>query len=479
MPSIRLIISEILLWIYVLLVYQNIMSENGGLFLPGFLGSPDFRILCNIIVLSLAGAAGMAYFAFFYRQLSGTIQKHSPLYAFGGATIGQLLMELFATSNILVTIGLVLSMMGWGYVMAYILYKVATESPGTHFGRFIGVSLGTGAIIAYIIGTIGAFFPNIPISHLLTLPCLALLAFICPKKDYSEIPQASASTLTWHTFFTKNRTYLIIAATFMGILMGLCDSVTVIRFPEYAPSFPTSRLFYAGGLLFFGWLTDKKFSVMPAVVLVISTYFLWFRTFNTEPGLFLLLAQYVEAIYSAPIIVLMMTGFLHIAAHSDRPEKWAAMSRIIELPSMSLGLLFGVLFFQYVSLPVIFATYTTLLLISVALLYKITMSYMQGSAEEKLEKRVEAAVGSHKQEKLPDETARFNTYCKNYHLTEREANVLQELLKGLKISTIAENLFISERTVRFHINNIQNKTGQESQLAIVSDYYRGSSSSQQ
>ncbi|ORU00142.1 hypothetical protein D081_1236 [Anaerovibrio sp. JC8] len=173
MPSIRLIISEMLLWVYVLLVYQNIMSENGGLFLPGFLGSPDFRILSNIIVLSLAGAAGMAYFAFFYRQLSGTIQKHSPLYAFGGATIGQLLMELFATSNILVTIGLVLSMMGWGYVMAYILYKVATESLGTHFGRFIGVSLGTGAIIAYIIGTIGAFFPKytcLP-SPYLAMPC--------------------------------------------------------------------------------------------------------------------------------------------------------------------------------------------------------------------------------------------------------------------------------------------------------------------
>lgn len=477
MPSIRLIISEILLWIYVLLVYQNIMNENGGLFLPGFLGSPDYRILSNIIVLSLAGAAGMAYFAFFYRQLSGTIQKHSPLYAFGGATIGQLLMELFATSNILVTIGLVLSMMGWGYVMAYILYKVATESPGTHFGRFIGVSLGTGAIIAYIIGTIGAFFPNIPISHLLTLPCLVLLALITPKQASWEPIQPSS--LTWHTFFINNRTYLIIAATFMGILMGLCDSVTVIRFPEYAPSFPTSRLFYAGGLLFFGWLTDKRFSVMPAVVLVISTYFLWFRTFNTEPGLFLLLAQYVEAIYSAPIIVLMMTGFLHIAAHSDRPEKWAAMSRIIELPSMCLGLLFGVLFFQYVSLPVIFATYTTLLLISVALLYRITVSYMEGLTEEKTEKLVKAAAEAHKHETLPDESAKFDTYCRQYNLTEREANVLQELLKGLKISIIAQNLFISERTVRFHINNIQNKTGQESQLAIVSDYYRGSSSSQQ
>ena len=35
-PSIRLIISEMLLWVYVFLVYQNTMSENGGLFLPGF-----------------------------------------------------------------------------------------------------------------------------------------------------------------------------------------------------------------------------------------------------------------------------------------------------------------------------------------------------------------------------------------------------------------------------------------------------------
>lgn len=487
MPSITLIISEMLLWIYVLIVYQIVMSEQCGLFLPGIFSAPDYRILSNIIILSLAGAGGMAYFAYYYRRLASSIQKNSPLYALAGAAIGQLLMEFFPTSPAPMTIGLLLSMFGWGYLMAYVLFKVVTESPGTHFGRFIGVSLGLGAIVIYIIGIIDSAFSDMIASRILALPILIVLAIII-KSTAIHTESLNTYSSDWDSLFQKSRTYLIVAACFMGLLMGLCDSVTVVRFSEYAPAFPASRLFYAVGLFLFGWLADKKFSAMPAVVLVISTYFLWYRTFNTEPGLFLLLAQMVEAIYAAPIIVMMMTGFLHIAAHSDKPEKWAAMSRIIELPSMSLGLILGVLFFPYFSLSVTFAIYATLLLISVALVYKITILYMQGLADATAEKQIQNAIEEYKQNykreyqqeyehkpqhyTRPDEAVKFDTYCNHYNLTEREANVLQELLKGLKISTIADNLFISERTVRFHITNILNKTGQDSQLSIVSDYYR-------
>ena len=469
MPSSRLIVSQMLTWTYVQIVYQMIMNDGRGLFLPGGLSGESLRIMSNIIFLSLSGAAGMAFFALYYRRIPAAIKRSSIICAVLIACLGQILMELFPTEAMM-AVGLLLSMLGWGYLMAYILYRAALEVSDAYFGRFIGISLGFGSILAFIIGAADAVFTDMLASRILAIPGLITLALIKPADEYLAIRQPPSPI--WHSFFQKSHTYLVISAIIMGIMLGLCDSISVFHFPEYLPSFPSSRLFYAGGLFLFGWLADKKLSVMPAIVLIVSIYFLWYRTFSTEPGLFLLSAMLVEAIYSSPIIVLLMTAFLHIAAHSDNPEKWAAMSRIIELPALSLGLLLGFIFFQYVYLPISFTVYTVMLMISVALLYKISILYMHSLAEHNTEKSSEPVTELKQPEEQPDEQDRYIRYCEHYNLTEREADVLQELLKGHKISAIAENLFISERTVRFHITNLLNKTGQDSQLSMVSDYYR-------
>ncbi len=473
MSSFRLILSKSSLAVYLLIVFQLLLDERRGLYLPGVLSRTDLRIMSNTIFLSLCGATGMVFFASYYRKLSDTIQKSSLYYALLLSCLGQLLMELFPTETIPMVLGLLLSMAGWGYSIGYILYRVTIEVPEAYFGRFIGASLGLGAIVFFIIDNVEAAFPDMPVSSIFAFLCLATLATVKTKEN--ALPAWQPPSSTWHSFFQKSRTYLVIATIFLSVMIGLCDSIIVARFAEYVPSFPASRLFYAGGLFLFGWLADKKFSFMPAIVLVISAYYLWFRTFHTESEIFILSAQLVEAIYDSPIIVLIMTGFLHIAAHSDQPEKWAVMSRLIYLLSMSMGLLAGILVVQYLSIPFIFAIYIIILSTGIALMYMVAMLYVKSLAKSTAEKQLEAAIEAYRQEAVeaaPNEDEAFITYCKRYSLTEREADVLHELLKGEKISAIAEALFISERTVRFHINNLLNKTGQDSQLSMVSNYYR-------
>ncbi len=53
-------------------------------------------------------------------------------------------------------------------------------------------------------------------------------------------------------------------------------------------------------------------------------------------------------------------------------------------------------------------------------------------------------------------------------LTPRELEVLQWLGKGLKNRELAEKLFISERTVKFHISAILSKLGAENRTEAVS-----------
>ncbi len=53
--------------------------------------------------------------------------------------------------------------------------------------------------------------------------------------------------------------------------------------------------------------------------------------------------------------------------------------------------------------------------------------------------------------------------------TERELEVIRELVGGHKYSEIAENLNVTENTVKFHIKSIMSKTGYKNTLQLVAD----------
>ena len=54
-------------------------------------------------------------------------------------------------------------------------------------------------------------------------------------------------------------------------------------------------------------------------------------------------------------------------------------------------------------------------------------------------------------------------------LTTRELDVLRQLALGYKYEEIAENLFITTNTVKYHIKNLLTKTGYRSTLQLVVD----------
>lgn len=54
-----------------------------------------------------------------------------------------------------------------------------------------------------------------------------------------------------------------------------------------------------------------------------------------------------------------------------------------------------------------------------------------------------------------------------YKITKREADIVRLLFKGLKNKEIAESLFISERTVKNHLQNIGEKVGASNRTEII------------
>lgn len=53
------------------------------------------------------------------------------------------------------------------------------------------------------------------------------------------------------------------------------------------------------------------------------------------------------------------------------------------------------------------------------------------------------------------------------HLTEKEKEVVELLLKGYTYKGIAEQLFISENTMKFHIKNIYQKLNINSKMELI------------
>lgn len=57
--------------------------------------------------------------------------------------------------------------------------------------------------------------------------------------------------------------------------------------------------------------------------------------------------------------------------------------------------------------------------------------------------------------------------CEAYGLTNREIELMQLIRQGLKYQTIGEKLFISELTVKKHVNNMFEKTGARNKLELI------------
>ena len=369
----KLFLSTALIYTYLILVYTRAMSGDHGFFALG--DNAMFQIAANTALISCSGALGMACFAFGFRRLSERLRRRAPFYMVGLCAVGELCLDFVPQ---LFSFGVALSVFGWGFLTAHILYRTAMEVPATHFGRFIGVSYGLSAFLQFVIGTADALLPALPLTKLVALPCLAAFAFLSRGKDNDENTDAALPTQegspAWHVFFLESRVHLLLGAALLSLLMGFSDSVTVMHFDEFAPSFPASRLFYAVGLVFFGWLADRSFAVLPAIVLLMNAYYLWFRGLDSK--MFLPLSQIVETICSGPTIILLTAGFLHAAARSTEPERWATMGRIVGLPMTSFGLAFGLWLWPVVSTTTMLAVYTTLLLVAVVLLYRGTLAYL-------------------------------------------------------------------------------------------------------
>ena len=151
----------------------------------------------------------------------------------------------------------------------------------------------------------------------------------------------------------------------------------------------------------------------------------------------------------------IILAFVDLAAHRPSLKPWAVTGRSLQMFSVSVATVFGAFILDADKL--FFTLLYVLVIVGclVIVFYNSALRFNLGSAATD---SAEAEVTT----SLP-----ASDYCARYGLTQRETEVLDCILSGQSIAEISEALFISQRTVKFHITNLLRKTGATSQKELL------------
>ena len=203
-------------------------------------------------------------------------------------------------------------------------------------------------------------------------------------------------------------------------------------------SMETSRLFYAAGLIIAGFITAKnqKYGAVCTIAALITPFLV--LSLSGEPvsqTIFWALDYFIFAFFSVYRILL----FSDLARKYDRPFA-SGFGLLFGRIGDVAGTLLGILLVERASVLITLAA--LLFVLAVFIFFRLYQLLYAPAAPSRL-----------------SEKERFDAFSIQYSLSSREQEVLQMLLEKKASSEIADTLFISERTVKFHIHNLLTKTG--------------------
>ena len=210
-----------------------------------------------------------------------------------------------------------------------------------------------------------------------------------------------------------------------------------------------SRLFYAAGLLIAGYANDKnrRYGAVCAVIALVIPFFI--LAAHDEPvsrSFFWALSYFASGFYTVYRIILF----------SDISRDFSLM------PLCGFGLLTGrigdaageVLCLALSGHFLILVGTAALLFVASMLLFLhvYRVLYFPVPKKQKSEQEI------------------FIQFSESYNLSEREREVLRFLLEEKTNQEIADELCISDGTVKYHIHNLLQKTGCPNRLKLISTY---------
>ena len=417
--------------------------------------------------------------------------------------------------SIINTLLIILYAIDLGCISAFSFYRGLKLTPRNRFARYIGFSIAVAVLLTMIIGKL----PLTPLSSnfYLGLICqvLIILCFTIKIEGHPlELTQRNVRISPGMRRYLKNS---IIMVTIMSFLHGMSDGVDYFIFKnniDVDVVHDYYRLVYVISLITAAMIYDKfKYYQMLFAIMGSGLLIMDFQLYNTE---FYYMVHYLDYICSAFILIFIMNIFAEASFVTDNPWMWCNLGRIIQFVLNSIGSVVSVFLLSSNLTATSFFIYLILLCVLIFMLYHGSMNYqiekqyrtLSMRLDKELEKSRPTAVedvnnskakdfskgissesykrvsitnrlliNSHKnkQGKKENQTQSQNEYLQNdlkdfisaYDLTSKESDILKEILQLKSIKDMAVELDITERTVKYRISRIFEKTGTKNQRELL------------
>ena len=545
MPWNLILLHSALFFIYVM-IYIALLTSS--LTFAGKLGPMEMNLW-----LVTAPVVGFFLFGFTFRRFSH-IQFRQLLTAFLGilgVSIATLGLGVTAGAGPLCTgMGLLLFPLGTGYIYGYLHYLMCRWLPSGRRGLCIGLGFALPNLLQFLVDWLLKITAAPPL--FLWGLLLVVLAFMATLLLRTKTWGLEEQPIAPRPLITRKLPLLCCICAIMGLLVGLNDTVSLVRYDEYVDFHFLSRVYSAIGFLLAGWLADHYPLWLPLTALLSKAVVLGFHVLALE-GYPFWITVCGDAFFTAALNLFVVWLFVSVALHTRRPELWAGMSRAAELPVAGLAGMLGSTLLQAFPPFVTLLVFVAALLLAMVLYYRCFLLYSDSllksrapillphtgkivlahtgetvfvtapaaeSTTRKLVDTISGDVGTETivtedvaEEKEESKTVAFTSansvtekdsltetaneklaemsshkpsaneiteekllaYKNRYGLSVRETDVLAHILKDRSINEMAEELFISPSTVKFHVANLLKKTGAGSQRRlkqIVSEYDR-------
>ncbi len=392
-----------------------------------------------------------------------------------------------------------------GFISALILTLALQNIKKQHLSMFIGTALSLGMVITIVTGFFLDYGKNdigILENYLGQLVLIAGLYYV-----REALTLKNHSVNRYEKTSSSMRGYLlmcVLIVILLSLIHGFSDGMQIMVLERHTVEYVHAdfRFFYIISLLLAGVLFEKlkNYRIMLALLAMVLILMCLYLYEYEELYLYTFaLAEFASGFF----IIFVICIFINVANSTRSPLLWCNCGRIIECPVNTIGAILGFQIFSYASnLLLLFAT-LSLFFVVMMLLFRYSSSYQASSRlnnvlnlyEKEREQRLkfqkkidnlnseleslrnmQKSRPPEEKKALPapqsmDNSNQFEKFIRDFALTAKEQEVLEEIRKMKPIRDIAEKLSISERTVKYRIASILKKAQVKNQRELILRYF--------
>ncbi len=413
--------------------------------------SPTETDIIGDVIAYLLHIVGILIFSLLVRRIPKAVMNYRTfLLVMAYYFIFTVLSIVIPNGSLILVFGLMANT-AIGMIFGYYLTVFSLTVPKNKRGIVFGLAGACGSISAYLLSIPGEESFLMSNNVLIVYAVLAVIVALVGRNllhafEDKEFPPAAKPDIRFIVFCGLT-ILLVNGVQNMGFYFPSVDIT------QAGISLEFSRAFYAIGLVTAGFISDKSRSVG----LIISSPTLVF------PFISLLLLDSLAGSLTVWILAYVVIGFFSIsrillfadhAADNDGFYWLAALGMMFGRGGEALGAFLGVRLSPY---RIIHISVTTVFFFA-AVIFLFLLYHKLYVAKQV----------------LPDKTEDpLSLLKRKYSFSSREEDVFQLLTEDISNKEIAQRLFISENTVKFHIKNIYRKTGCSNRKDLAALLYEG------